>query len=59
MLISANNSTLLRYLKKTRYSAIIRLLFGYDYIRASSNRAGNRASTEHNFGFKISSFDST
>ena len=30
-----------------------------DDIRANSNRAGNRASTEHDFGISISSFDST
>ena len=30
-----------------------------DDIQASSNRAGIRASTEHDFGFSISSFDST
>ena len=29
------------------------------YIRASSNRAVIHASTEHDFGFSISSFDST
>ena len=30
-----------------------------DNIRASSNRADICASTEHDFGFSISSFDST
>ena len=48
----------------TRKKLGIRLLFGYEYqaksgvitcinddIRASSNRAGNRALTEHYFGF--------
>ena len=77
--ISANNSTPLRYSKKTWYSAIIwvqilsqiegnnflKLYSNRNFkirllpIRASSNRAGIRASTEHDFGFSILSFDST
>ena len=56
----------------TRKKLGIRLLFGYEYqaksgvitcinddIRASSNGAGNRASTEPEFGLSISNFDST
>ena len=63
--VSANNSTPLRYLKKTWYSAITRVripsriggynstrvIFESEHIRACSNRAGIRASTEHDFGF--------
>ena len=56
--ISANNSTPIRYSKKTRYSAIIRVQI-LSRIGGYKNRAGIRASTEHDFWFQILSFDST
>ena len=43
----------------TRLELYLNQNFKIRHIRASLNRAGICASTEHDFGFSISSFDST